>query len=51
MWLIVKSKKEAYIRYFKRKSIRYYIFLLICKIKKKEVDKIDEKETYGTTIR
>ena len=46
MWLIIKSKKETYIRYFKHRFIRYYIFLLICKIKKKEVDKIYEKETY-----
>lgn len=46
MWVIVRDEKVTEIRYYRHKRIRYYLFILISKLKGKEVSVIK----YGRNI-
>jgi hypothetical protein len=46
MWVIIKETNRTEIKYFKRKFIRYYTEILMNKIKKKEIEVIDDEKTF-----
>ena len=46
MWVIIKETNKTEIKYFKRKFIRYYAEILINKIKRKEIEVINDEETF-----
>ncbi len=41
MWVLVKSRSKIITKHYKRKFIRYYIFVLINKIKGNQVEVIE----------
>ena len=43
MYLIVKKKQRTEIIYFKRKNIKYWYTILISKITRSEVGKVEER--------
>ncbi len=42
MWVLVRTKKSLTTKYFKHKLIRFYLYILINKLKKYEVKTIKE---------
>lgn len=44
MWVIVENEKKKEIRYFKHKTIKYWLYILINKIKGNEVEILYEKD-------
>ena len=41
MWVLVKAKNKIITRYYKRKLIKYYVFIIVNKIKGNQVEVID----------
>lgn len=41
MWVLVKSRSKIITKYYKRKLIRYYLFILINKIRGNRVEVIE----------
>ena len=44
IWVIVKNDRKTEIRKFKHRFIKYWLYLLINKIKKNKVEILNEKD-------